>query len=136
MQEITNRPVGGITVSETAESTVAYLWGEIDEALREEASSALTRALDRNLPVVLDAVQVEFIDSTGVAFLIQFLRVGREEGLDVRLRNAPQVVTDVLEMLGLVHLFDPPAEGDPSPVSPVSASPGASTGTDSDPVNA
>lgn len=110
MRETTPRPVGGITVAETADSTVAYLWGEIDEALREEASSALNRALDRNLPVVLDASQVEFIDSTGVAFLIQFYRVGREEGLDVQLRNPPQVVTDVLEMLGLVQVFDQPTE--------------------------
>lgn len=108
----TSRPVGGITVAETADATVAHLWGEIDESLREEASSALTRALDRNLPVVLDTRQVEFIDSTGVAFLIQFCRVGREEGLEVHLRNPPQVVTDVLDMLGLGAIFDlPPADG-------------------------
>ena len=80
MRESTSRPVGGITVAETADATVAYLWGEIDEALREEASSALTRALDRNLPVVLDTGRVEFIDSAGIAFLIQLCTIGREEG--------------------------------------------------------
>lgn len=98
-------PVGGITVTETTDATTAYLWGEIDDALREQASTALARALTRNLPVVLDAGQVRFIDSTGIAFLIQFCRIGQEEGLEVTLRNAPPIVTDVLEMLGLSSMF-------------------------------
>ena len=102
----TRSPVGGITVVEEAGTTTARLWGEIDEALREQASSALVRALDRELPVVLDASEVEFIDSTGIAFLIQFCRIGREEGLPVTLHNPPQLVTDVLAMLGLDRMFD------------------------------
>ncbi|MBX9243402.1 STAS domain-containing protein [Actinotalea ferrariae] len=106
MDETSERAVGGITVAETGGTTVAYLWGEIDEALREQASSAMSRALTRDLPVVLDAGEVTFIDSTGIAFLIQFLRVGREEGLPVTLRNAPPLVTDVLQLLGLEDLFD------------------------------
>lgn len=110
--------VGGITVAETDDATVAHLWGEIDEALREQASSALSRALTRDLPVVLDAEQVTFIDSTGIAFLIQFLRVGREEGLPVTLRNPPALVTDVLDLLGLEDLFATPGavSGDGEPV--------------------
>ncbi|WP_182111419.1 MULTISPECIES: STAS domain-containing protein [unclassified Actinotalea] len=107
--------VGGITVAERDDSTVAHLWGEIDEALREQASIALSRALTRDLPVVLDAAQVTFIDSTGIAFLIQFMRVGREEGLPVTLRNPPSLVTDVLELLGLQGLFD--ASGDESTIT-------------------
>ncbi len=106
--------VGGITVAETAETTVAHLWGEIDDALREQASTALSRALTRDLPVVLDAGEVTFIDSTGIAFLIQFLRVGREEGLPVTLRNAPSLVTDVLQLLGLEDLFAEAAEPGPT----------------------
>lgn len=109
MDETSERAVGGITVAETDDTTVAHLWGEIDEALREQASSALSRALTRDLPVVLDAAEVTFIDSTGIAFLIQFLRLGREEGLPVSLRNAPPLVTDVLHLLGLDDLFDGPA---------------------------
>lgn len=117
MSSTDERAVGGITVAETGAATVARLWGEIDEALREQASSALSRALTRDLPVVLDAGEVTFIDSTGIAFLIQFLRVGREEGLAVTLRNAPPVVTDVLELLGLDELFDAPdGADDGSPV--------------------
>lgn len=105
MIETTKEPAGGITVVEESDSTVARLWGEIDEALREQASAALARAVDRELPVVVDASEVEFIDSTGIAFLIQFCRIGREEGLSVTLRNPPDTVTDVLAMLGLEQMF-------------------------------
>ncbi len=106
MIEPPTSPVGGITVTEATDRTVAHLWGEIDEALRHEAGAALSRALDRDLPVVLDAREVTFIDSTGVAFLIQFCTVGSQEGLRVALADPPEVVTEVLELLGLAHMFD------------------------------
>ncbi|MBC7290225.1 MAG: STAS domain-containing protein [Actinotalea sp.] len=98
--------VGGITVTETPEATVAHLWGEIDDALRQQAGAVLARALDRNLPIVLDTGRVEFIDSAGIAFLIQLCTIGREEGLAVTLHDPPAVVSEVIEMLGLTELFD------------------------------
>jgi anti-anti-sigma factor len=104
--------VGGITVTETPEATVAHLWGEIDDALRQQAGSVLARALDRNLPVVLDTSRVEFIDSAGIAFLIQLCTIGREEGLTVTLKDPPPVVSEVIQILGLTELF-----GGPTPVA-------------------
>ncbi|MBO1750652.1 STAS domain-containing protein [Actinotalea sp. BY-33] len=106
MSDTSKPPVGGITVRETPESTIARLWGEIDEALRHEAGAALSRTLDRGFPVVIDTREVTFIDSTGIAFLIQFCTIGREEGLAVTLVDPPAVVTEVLDLLGLTHMFD------------------------------
>lgn len=127
MSESSKPAVGGISVTETPEATIAHLWGEIDEALRHEAGTALSRALDRELPVVIDAGRVDFIDSTGVAFLIQFCTIGREEGLSVTLQDPPAVVSEVLEMLGLSHMFDGPAAGsDDQPREDVSADAAAS----------
>ena len=111
MIESSRGPVGGITVMEAPSVTTARLWGEIDEALRDQASSALVRALDRGLPVVIETSEVTFIDSTGIAFLIQFCRIGREEGLKVVLADPPPLVTDVLSMLGLQELFDGVTQG-------------------------
>lgn len=105
MLEMHIGPVGGITVIERPGMTLARLWGEIDEALRDQASSALVRALDRGLPVVIETGEVTFIDSTGIAFLIQFCRIGRDEGLQVTLANPPPLVSDVLTMLGLQEMF-------------------------------
>ena len=93
--------IGGIRLQEELSHSVVDMWGEVDGALRPEASAALACALDRDLPVVIDTSRVTFIDSTGIAFLVQFYTIGREEGLEVTLRNPPTVVSDVLAMLGV-----------------------------------
>ena len=93
--------IGGIRLKEEQGHSVVDMWGEIDGALRPDASAALACALDRDLPVVIDTSRVTFIDSTGIAFLVQFYTIGREEGLEVSLRNPPTVVRDVLAMLGV-----------------------------------
>lgn len=90
---------------EQPETSVVDMWGEIDVALRSEASAALANALDRDMPVVIDTSKVTFMDSTGIAFLVQLYTIGTEEGLQVSLRNPPNVVTDVLEMLGVIDIF-------------------------------
>ena len=110
MTDTPEGPVGGITVMEGSDATTARLWGEIDEGLRDQASSALVRALDCGRPVVIQTSEVTFIDSTGIAFLIQFCRLGREEGLRVVLADPPPIVRDVLTMLGLDDMFDHAAQ--------------------------
>ena len=103
--------VGGITVVERPHATVAHLWGEIDESRRQQAGAALARALDRGLPVVLDTSRVEFIDSAGIAFLVQLCTIGRDEGLAVTLVDPPRVLVEVLTMLAVPELSDDDAPG-------------------------
>ena len=91
---------GGIDLVRGADASVVELWGEIDAALRTEAGQALAGALERDLPVVVDATRVNFIDSAGVAFLVQLCTLGRDEGLAVSLRNPPAVVAEVLHLVG------------------------------------
>lgn len=93
--------IGGIRLEEEAGCSVVDMWGEVDGALRAEASAALATALDRDVPVIIDTSRVTFMDSTGIAFLVQFYTIGQEEGLQVSLRNPPSVVSDVLAMLGV-----------------------------------
>ncbi|MCF4122511.1 STAS domain-containing protein [Antribacter sp. KLBMP9083] len=99
---------GGIALEERLDASVVTMWGEIDVALRGEAGAALATALERNVPVVIDTSRVTFIDSTGIAFLVQLYTFGTQEGLKVRLLDPPTVVGDVLEMLGVDEVF---AEG-------------------------
>ncbi|PJI93450.1 STAS domain-containing protein [Luteimicrobium subarcticum] len=96
---------GAIRLVEEAGHSVVELEGEIDVALRGDAGAALANALERELPVIIDASRVTFADSTGIAFLVQFVTIGHEEGLQVSLRNPPQVVVEVLEMLGVHGMF-------------------------------
>lgn len=96
---------GGITVTELPGSTVAHLWGEVDVMLRDEASAALASVLTRDLPVVLDTSRVEFIDSTGMAFLIQCATLAREQGLAVSLPDPPETIRQMVQLLRLEEVF-------------------------------
>ncbi len=108
-------PVGGINMEVSEVKSRVVLWGEIDGALRSEASGVLASALERELPVVIDLESVTFMDSTGIAFLVQFCTIGADEGIDVVVRKPPQLVRDVIEMLGIAELLgltrDPAPEG-------------------------
>ncbi|GHG51241.1 hypothetical protein GCM10011331_14630 [Flavimobilis marinus] len=112
---MSNSKTGGIELEEEPRATVVRLWGEIDVALRDEASAAMASALQRNLPVVIDTRDVSFIDSTGIAFLVQFYNIGSAEGLAVSLPDAPERVTSVLELLGLAEFFGLNAQAPSAP---------------------
>ncbi|MCL1870081.1 MAG: STAS domain-containing protein [Promicromonosporaceae bacterium] len=93
----------GIACRSTAEGTVVTLWGEVDAALRESASEVMaTLAVHPpGIPVVVDSKDVTFIDSSGVAFLLQVYVLGQETGTPVRLREPSAAVSEVLDMVGI-----------------------------------
>lgn len=99
-------PTGGIALVERPDVSVVDMWGEIDIALRNEAGAALARAFERDLPVMVDTARVTFIDSAGVAFLVQLCRIGRDEGLQVTVHEPPEAVREVLHMLDLDTVDD------------------------------
>ncbi|MBC7292033.1 MAG: STAS domain-containing protein [Actinotalea sp.] len=77
------------------------MWGEVDAALRDQASLAMVQCLQRGLPVTVDARDLTFIDSSGLAFVLQLHKVGHDEGLPLVLRDAPDLLLDLLEMVGM-----------------------------------
>ena len=80
---------------------VVCLVGEIDASLRESASSAMGLALMSGLPLVVDASQASFVDSSGVAFVLQLHLAATEAGLPLTLRDPHRVLRDVLDMVCL-----------------------------------
>lgn len=96
---------GTIEIHVEDERSRVVLRGEIDGARRDEASSALAAALAAALPVDIETSEVTFIDSSGVAFLVQVLSIGTDEGFVVRLVEPSDVVVDVLTMIGLDDRF-------------------------------
>lgn len=94
---ITARPEGA--------TTVVVLRGEIDVSVREHAGRALAEVATGDRPVVIDLGAVTFMDSTGVAFLLQCLRVAQEAGRSCSVRDVPVQVAQVLRVLGLAALF-------------------------------
>lgn len=98
-------PGYAITSRDVAGTTHVVLRGEIDAALRDQASEAMVFVVTANNPVVADVADVTFIDSSGLAFLVQLHRLCAESGLDLELRDPSQNMVDLLEVLGMGEEF-------------------------------
>ena len=96
---------GTIRVEPQDGRSVVVLVGEIDAALRDEAGACMGLALVRGLPVVIDSTLATFIDSSGIAFVLQLHLAAREAGIPVSLRDPHRVLRDVLEMIGMGDEF-------------------------------
>lgn len=77
-------------------STVVGLVGEIDANLRTQASDGMGLALLHGLPIVVDAERATFVDSSGIAFVLQLYMAAREAGIPMTLRDPHGVLRDVL----------------------------------------
>ena len=91
----------GVEAVELPEGTLVRMWGSVDESLRSQASAVMAHALGRTGPVVVDADDVEFLDSSGLAFILQMLRASHEDGRQLLLRDPPVLLLEMLELLGL-----------------------------------
>jgi anti-anti-sigma factor len=98
-------PGPGITVEQVGGTTVVALRGEIDAGQREAASRAMVAVLAASSPLVLDTSGVTFIDSSGLAFLLQLHGVAADAGRPVILRDPSGAVVDLLALVGLHTLF-------------------------------
>ena len=90
-----------ITCHEAEGTTYVKLQGEIDAALRDQASEAMVFVVTQNNAVSVDVADVTFIDSSGLAFLVQLHRLCAESGLDLELWDPSENILDLLEVLGM-----------------------------------
>ena len=95
------RGAGGIEVIEESRRTVVRMWGEVDASLREQASMAMVQILKRPAPTVVGMADLTFVDSSGIAFLVQLHRISLDESTELTLLDPPALVTDLLDMIGL-----------------------------------
>lgn len=91
----------GIEVVDEGDRLLVRLRGEVDAGLREQASQAMVVCMQRDVPVVADVAAVTFIDSSGLAFLLQLHRVGIDEGRPLVLRDPRPTLLDLLDMIGM-----------------------------------
>lgn len=105
MSESSRETPNGISCSENEERVLVTLWGEIDISLREDASAAMVYVVRSAKPIIVDAKDISFIDSSGLAFLLHLNTVAKENRLQVELRNPTENVLDLLEVVGMVDRF-------------------------------
>jgi anti-anti-sigma factor len=112
MSAIEHASAGSIRVEAQESRTVIVFVGEVDAALRQEASASMAAALVSGLPVVVDSAALTFIDSSGLAFVLQLHLACSEAGIPLTLRDPHRVLRDVLDMVGLgASLAEEPADG-------------------------
>jgi len=92
---------GGIEIVEADGRACVRLWGDVDATLRDQASAAMVVLAKQGGPYVVDVADVTFIDSSGIAFILQLHRLASEEGSTAILRDPPGLVTNMLELIGL-----------------------------------
>jgi anti-anti-sigma factor len=96
-----------VEVSESPPSARIALHGEFDIESADAATRALHELLDRRPDaVVLDLSGLDFIDSTGVKFLVDARDRAHELGVDLSLIYGGDPVRRVLMVSGVMALFE------------------------------
>jgi anti-anti-sigma factor len=90
------------------EAAVVRLAGDFDINARDELRTALFDAIRAAGPaeVVIDFAGAAFLDSEAMGALIEGLNAGREAGVSMRIVNARGLVHRVLDVSGVLALFD------------------------------
>jgi len=108
-------PLGGsITVKrDDAGSVVAWLVGEVDAAVVDAFTTGTAGAEPE--PTAVEASEVTFIDSRGLALMLRWATRARERGITAELRRPSAAVVTLLRMSGTGGLFAESTAGGPAP---------------------
>ena len=94
-----------VEVSYSAERVVFAVHGELDMVSRP----ILQWALDAHPPqahVVVDCLGLSFIDSAGLHLIVSNALQRQESGGSLRMRNCMFPVRQVIDLTGLIYLFE------------------------------
>jgi len=87
------------------EKLIAHIDGEIDLEKTDDLREKISKILDDNSKVELDLTQVTYIDSSGVAVLIESNQKAQELSKDLTLKLSEPVLS-VLKMAKLESFFN------------------------------
>ena len=85
--------------------------------LRKQLHALLSRQSPPTL--IVDLSELSYIDCSGIATLIEALRIARQHHTKLQLRGLRDGPRHLLEVTGLLHLFDTNGEMDHSSVAKV-----------------
>lgn len=92
-------------VTEGDQALTVHLSGEIDLDRSPEARKALLSSLADGRPVVVDMGEVSYIDSSGVASLVEAYQRAKESKIDFSLQRVGERVLKVLSLARLDSIF-------------------------------
>lgn len=85
--------------------TIITLKGEVDLHFSPAARKQILKFLGKKHNVLVDLSQVEYIDSSGVASLVEGYKLARTNGLDFCLLNSSEAAVRVLKLAHLDQIF-------------------------------
>ncbi len=80
--------------------------GEVDLSWSSEIRDCILQALREKKPVKVDLHGVSYIDSSGIAALVEGLQQARKEGIPFLLHRPSRPVCSVLELARLDKVFE------------------------------
>jgi anti-sigma B factor antagonist len=111
-------------ISESGGKLVIALEGEIDLEHASTVRRALLDSLKQGKGILVDLSKVSYIDSSGIASLVEGLQVARKQKLDLALVSVSQKVRRVLELARLDKVFAIHADIAAANAAPASPTPG------------
>jgi anti-sigma B factor antagonist len=100
-------PLFRVGVSRSDAGAVVAVEGELDLATAPQLRDTLVGLSEQGLTqVILDLTLLKFIDSTGLSVLVMSHNRARADSGSILLRNPSQSVLRILEITGLVSVFD------------------------------
>jgi anti-sigma B factor antagonist len=92
-------------VTEHGRFTVVALHGEVDLNESPRAREQILKQLKRKRPLLVDLSAVEYIDSSGVASLVEGFQLARSQQLDFGLVGVSKAAMQVLQLARLDKVF-------------------------------
>lgn len=97
--------MNAVKSEEQVDFTVVWLSGEVDLSWSQQVRQAILDALDREVGVGVELSAVSYIDSSGIAALVEGFQNARQNGLRFALVSVSQAVMAVLELARLDRVF-------------------------------
>ena len=86
-------------------AVIVCFTGDVDLQSSPEARKVLLEHVGRKMPVLVDLSKVNYIDSSGIASLVESLQVARKGGEDLLLVSVSEAALRVLELARLDKVF-------------------------------
>lgn len=96
-----------VTVEQLPKGVLLVVEGQVDMHTSPELRGRLREALERkSSPIVVDLTKVGFIDSSGLATLIEALQAVGKFGGRLRLCGLAPAVRNLFKLSNLISIFD------------------------------
>ena len=92
-------------VAEQDGASVVYLAGDVDLEKSPQARAVLLECVDRKKDLVVDLEGVTYIDSSGIASLVEAFQAARKIDITFALRNVSVAAKKEIELARLEKVF-------------------------------